>query len=146
MKKGYPYKSLIFILLNSTFLFAQFDDEMKTERPNKTNSATVMQPWGLQLEAGLRDSEKGGTDAAILIRAGISENFELRLGWFGARENPNISIGTKIELLDETSWLPQTGLIIDILHSRIGKFHPLRKEKTFASYLFSSYYNLPFDL
>jgi hypothetical protein len=107
--------------------------ELVTDRPDQTESAEVVPRGFFQLEAGwvhTVDDEDGVTDRSddignFLLRIGIFENVELRLGWngFTARDRRAVSVdesqsglrdadlGAKIKLAEERGARPQIALL-----------------------------------
>lgn len=108
--------------------------ELVTDRPDQTESAVVVPPGLVQLEAGallMRDDE-GGVDREVrevggsLLRIGLLERLELRVGWqghvdeeldFGSRASStdglgDAELGAKVELTRESGRRPQTALLL----------------------------------
>ncbi|MFL1896052.1 transporter [Aquimarina sp. 2-A2] len=109
-------------------------DNLVTDRPDQTESALTVPKNHLQIETGAAYEnngddnfrEKSFTYNTTLLRYGILDNMELRLGWdfteveteINQREIPNVlsgfsplSIGAKIEIADEDSWKPQMAVL-----------------------------------
>lgn len=138
MKKTF----LIFgCLLSSLTVFAQQDDgpgALVTDRPDATESPNTVGKGFLQFETGgfyTEDETDGLTAKAttfntMLIRFGIFDNFEFRLGWnftetqfeMNGIENPNLLsglepllVGAKIGITEEDGLIPKIGLVGSVL-------------------------------
>lgn len=102
--------------------------ELVTDRPDQTESAEVVPQGTLQLETGIDHAEEGGDPASesrafgsTLLRAGVAEGFELRLGWGGwAREEAggvevegaaDAEVGFKVALWEPRGRLPRAALL-----------------------------------
>ena len=133
MKKTF----LIFGLICSSLTFAQQDDgpgSLITDRPDATESPQTVGSGFLQFETGAfftRDEANGLTTEAttfntMLIRYGIFDNLELRVGWnftetqfeMNGVENPNVLsgldpllLGAKVAITEEDGLIPTIGLI-----------------------------------
>lgn len=124
---------------------APLTEPIVTDRPDFTESAVTV-PWGhAQLETGYTFSYDSGdgernmdhTYPESLLRVGLVEDVELRIGWIGwshssrmyrERDEENnrrlkitdyengatdMSLGFKFHFLDQKEWVPDLGLIID---------------------------------
>lgn len=108
--------------------------EMITDRPDQTESSSVIPRYFLQIETGFVaetdefDSQKRTSLAynTTLLRYGLLENFELRLGleYLGEEiENDHddskssidgispLHIGFKVKIADEKGWAPEIALL-----------------------------------
>ncbi len=105
-----------------------------TDRPDQTESASIVPAGFLQLEAGWTwDHELDGeapvrvhTVPALLARAGVSQRLEVRFGFSGFRsvstegQVPRTSglgdmeLGLKYRLLDGGSWIPEFAFITHV--------------------------------
>jgi hypothetical protein len=103
--------------------------ELVTDRPDQTESAAVVPPGTVQLETGVDHAEEGGgpdaeSDAlgSTLLRVGLVEGLELRLGWGGwARDREAAGgevegtadgeIGFKVALWEARGRRPQAALL-----------------------------------
>ncbi len=100
-----------------------------TDRPDQTESSTIVPPDRVQIEAGwtLARSDAGsdtGEAGSSLVRVGIDRRWELRLGWGGfvttdadtggpEDEGPaDTSIGAKLDIGGEHGARPETALIL----------------------------------
>ena len=128
---------------------APLTEPMVTDRPDFTESTDAV-PWGhIQLELGYtltvdkEDGNKTREHAApgMLLRVGLVEDIELRLGWDGysyeysretSRESTpgggtrtvttrdwaqgatDMSIGAKFKLVEQEDWIPHIGVITEI--------------------------------
>lgn len=111
--------------------------ELITDRPDQTESATVV-PYGtVQVETGWlwTEDEEGGLELSTeerlgtLVRLGVARRVELRLGWVGevdeelrlrGRPTGRVSgvgdaeLGAKIGLADERGARPQAALLVGV--------------------------------
>jgi len=117
---------------------AQIVEDIITDRPDQTESASTVPKNHVQFEIGgtfeedkANDLEKIKTISApsVLIRYGISKNIELRLGSEYSQEKlfsqglevskntgfAPIYLGTKIGLIKERKTIPQTAIIFGLL-------------------------------
>ena len=134
-------KKNIFIaisLLFSNFLIAQEKPGMVTDRPDQTESASVIPIRGFQLETGFSferyDSYTNKTSYnSTLLRYGLFERVELRMGleYLGVSQSLDggdseengfgpISIGTKLFLREEGDGLPQLALLATLSIPKTG--------------------------
>lgn len=110
--------------------------ELITDRPDRTESAAVVPPGLFQLEVGWevsRQVEEGGPEVrsrqvpASLLRIGLTERFELRLGWGGFIEEepqgasgPDLDgvgdgeLGAKLLIAPERGSRPATALLVGV--------------------------------
>lgn len=129
--------SLVCVLMCGFYCLGQQDDEpgaLITDRPDATEAANTVGTGFLQFETGAFYTEdedgdlttKSTTFNTMLIRYGIFDNFELRLGWnftetqfeVSGVENPDVLsgmdpllLGAKIGITEEKGWIPTIGLI-----------------------------------
>ena len=109
------------------------EPDLVTDRPDQTESAVVVPPGRVQLETGwtfLRDDESGvRTDteeaAGTLVRIGLAERVELRVGWAGyisqevdfagamtEADGPgDTALGVKVHLREEQGRAPELALL-----------------------------------
>lgn len=129
-------------MLLAAIAFAQ--DDIETDRPDQTETATTVAAGRVQIEAGFAyERDVVAMDAidtiertsmaipTVLVRVGISDGFELRLesgaehlrsehSFYRPLESSDgagvvsPSIGLKAELMDEDGAIPQTALIADV--------------------------------
>jgi len=103
--------------------------ELVTDRPDQTESAAVVPPGTVQLETGVDYAAEGGDPeidsealGSSLLRIGLAEGFELRLGWGGwAREREagggevegvaDAEVGFKVALWEPRGRRPQVALL-----------------------------------
>lgn len=128
---------LLILPLLTNYLHAQeysSQAELITDRPDATESPNVMSKGFLQIETGSfyeefkygNVKEKAFTYNTSLIRYGLLDNLELRLGWdfqeitneIDGAELPDIQsgftpllIGAKVGIAEENGILPQIGLL-----------------------------------
>ncbi|WP_091422162.1 transporter [Formosa sp. Hel1_31_208] len=130
-----------FFLFCSTALFAQNDNNQETpseplvtDRPDATESPTTIVPGFIQVETGgAYESFKDNiikfetyTYNTTLVRLGLLDNLELRLGWNFTEGRNSINsnlwsdvtsgfspllLGTKIAVTEEKGWRPQIGVL-----------------------------------
>lgn len=109
------------------------EEALITDRPDATESPYTVGTGNLQLETGALFTNNGDDDFRTestvfntgLLRYGLNETIELRLGWDYANErissNGNelsdvsgftpLLLGAKFELANENGWMPQIGLL-----------------------------------
>lgn len=129
-----------------------------TDRPDATESPYTVGKGNFQIETGAFRTtyDDNGTDVAetvfntALLRYGLGERFELRLGWdysqleetrnnqslFNATGLTPMLLGAKVELADEDGWIPQIGLLghLRLPFTAISEFQP---ENTGMEFFFS---------
>ena len=139
---------LSIIVLNAAAAFAQSTKpEIVTDRPDQTESPSLVPKGGLQVELGAAiENDKvenikvtNYTYTTALIKYGINENFELRLinEYLGSRTKLNesnvtltngispLALGVKIKIAEEKGFWPQTSFIGHInLKSGSSEFAP----------------------
>jgi hypothetical protein len=127
----------LFLLLGLAHAKAQEVEgqkEMVTDRPDATEAPSVVPQGYLQVETGAfyTSFEENNFKTEVwgynttLLRFGILERLELRLGWnfeetrfsFNGTEDPNVLsgfspllAGAKVAITQEDGWLPEIGLI-----------------------------------
>lgn len=132
---------------------------MVTDRPDATESPLTVPKGSLQVEAGgfytsfEENNFKTETYGynTTLLRYGIFNNFEFRLGWnfeetrfsFNGQEADDVFsgfspllAGIKVEIVDEESWVPQIGLL-GHLYFPFTAGSDYRPETTGADFRFS---------
>jgi len=123
---------------------APIDEPLVTDRPDFTESTVTVPSGRFQLEAGYTYTYDSGdgirsqdhTYPEVLLRIGLRDDVELRLGWTGwshveevFRERNDagrrvkvtdrddggndMNIGLKYHLIDQDGWVPDFGLIVD---------------------------------
>lgn len=108
--------------------------ELVTDRPDQTESAEIVPTGSVQIEVGATWTEDDEGPVEIetfavpqtLVRIGLAERFELRLGW-GGREDSELRLGStkldsdgaadgelgaKILLREERGGAPQTAILV----------------------------------
>jgi len=132
-------RSFVLILgcaLLSSSCFASDIPELVTDRPDQTESSSTVPPGYLQIEMGYEHSENEREDLETdvvpqaLLRVGLTENLEFRLGFDGyfwenavdltqgAEDNEgagDLGIGFKLKLRDEEGWLPETAFLTNVV-------------------------------
>ncbi len=110
------------------------EPEMVSDRPDQTESPVVLPPGYVQLELGalyVRDDENGARFESIeapgsLLRIGLDERIELRLGWAGyvfaesridglkadIEGVGDAELGAKIHLRNEAGGRPEIALLV----------------------------------
>ncbi|WP_456441109.1 transporter [Psychroserpens sp.] len=139
-KNTYPLYCLM-ILCCSGCLCAQNDDSIEiasqsliTDRPDATESPTTIAPGFIQIETGgfyesFEDNNiksESFTYNTTLVRLGLLDNLELRIGWDFVEGRTTINgnklddvtsgfnpllFGTKISISDEKGWMPEIGFL-----------------------------------
>lgn len=130
-------KYLLFGLfaLNTTFLSAQSEEPLSTDRPGEgTDAASVVGAGVFQVEAGLFREWERWEDytllqyPTVLLRYGILERAEIRVA-SGLFTNPattgtgwsSVDVATKVALVEEPrGWLPQTALLVGLTLPQTG--------------------------
>jgi len=130
-------KLLILGIFFSLSVFAQEQNDVPglvTDRPDQTESATIVPKGHFQIETGfvLQGDESGkikGQDLALfttLLRYGVNKNFELRVGSaflnstqeFDGTETSDVSglaplfFGVKFKMLDENGLVPKMAFLV----------------------------------
>lgn len=125
-----------FLVLTSASLYGQQGSNASpliTDRPDATEAPTVVPQGSLQVETGAFTTsfEDNGIAERVLgynttlLRYGILDNLELRVGWnyeeirteFNGREIAVVSgfspllFGAKVAIVEEKGWKPEIGLI-----------------------------------
>ena len=133
--------SLLFILLINGFAFSQEEDSVGsksepliTDRPDATESPSTVSPGFIQIETGgLYESYEDNniksesfTYNTTLVRLGLLDNLELRIGWDFVEGQTTINgnklddvssgfnpllFGAKIAIAEENGWKPQIGFL-----------------------------------
>jgi hypothetical protein len=105
--------------------------ELVTDRPDQTESAAVVAPGFVQLETGVDAAVEGGDPRAettafgsTLVRAGVVEGLELRLGWGGWERTEeggaadegaaDAELGLKVRLWEARGARPQAALLAGV--------------------------------
>ena len=115
-----------------------FDDALVTDRPDFTESSSVVPRCRLQIETGytyLHDESAGvSVDEHVLpemlLRYGLTDCLELRVVWVGFVSSTErdrltgltdqtdggtgLDIGIKRQFTDQDGWLPESGVIVGI--------------------------------
>jgi hypothetical protein len=117
-------------------IFAQSEPDLITDRPDKTESASTVPAGRLQIETGfehLKEKSDDNSDSnslqavGALLRYGIAEKFEIRLGGAFLSQNVVYSsgnseqngfadflIGAKYEIINGNSSVPDLGLMFHL--------------------------------
>lgn len=122
-------RCLFLLLLNAGItLDCKAQDAIDTDRPDKTESAVILNKKWFQVEHGFdmeRDNRASVFGSSTLVRYGLLKKLELRVEtdiiYFpstnispATTELQPVSIGTKISLWEEKKWIPKTSLLIHI--------------------------------
>ena len=127
------YIALGCLLLTANDSFGQ-TPELITDRPDQTESTAIVPPKYFQVESGYTLTQDEALDETAqthefpgtLIRAGIIDGIEGRLGWGGYTWEDNldtnvrvdggsdIDVGAKIHLLEEQGIVPQSALMLTV--------------------------------
>jgi hypothetical protein len=129
------------ILLNTGIPSVRAEEavEMVTDRPDQTESPSIVPPGHVQVETGglfvNEEFSERGIDfdietlslAATLVRIGISPTLEFRIGGEFTQETftynrfvrrnsglSGIATGAKIKLTEEKGWLPESAFIVEL--------------------------------
>jgi hypothetical protein len=132
MKHGFIASLVCFLWMTAT---AQERDKIETDRPNQTESPSIVPKGWLQVELGIQRELYAGsvplyTLPTVLLKYGVSKKFELRLiteyttsyhqhftDTFGLSP---IKVGFKYNLLTEKGFLPQTAVIVHSGFNRLA--------------------------
>ena len=113
--------TLAAILMFST-AFAEEPTELITDRPDQTESAETIFPGGVQTEFGIGDASGADSSFTGLIRIGLHEKIELRVGldeWFlsGPDDALDFSLGAKFSFVEEEGHRPAMSAIVAVNRS-----------------------------
>ena len=136
--------------------------ELITDRPDKTESSSVIQPGYIQIESGFTFSQDEDSSSSsetyslpeTLLRIGLVDNVEFRLGWSGyTKKNTSTNniettkegsddaeIGAKVYLWEEDGWIPETAFLTG-LSLPIGS-NELSSQRADPSFLMSMSHTL----
>lgn len=138
--------------------------QIVTDRPDATEASRVVPKGAFQIETGgfyqTFEDEGITTDSytfnTTLLRYGLLENFELRLGWDFVEERTKVEstgmemiasgmspllAGMKVQIADEDGWIPELALIGHVfLPFTAGS--DFRPETTGADFRFSGSYTI----
>ena len=135
---GIKRSILIFTFGGISSLMSQevdITDELITDRPDATESAYTVPKKTIQVETGAffesYEANRTKTETigynTTLVRYGVFDNFEFRLGWNieeirttvgGVKSDDVMSglspllAGLKVEIVKEKGWIPQTSLLV----------------------------------
>ncbi len=136
MKYLLPLLAAVLTVATPSPLVAQ--DAMVTDRPDFTESSSVVGKCRLQIEGGytyLHDESAGiALDEhglpELLLRYGLTDCLELRVGWIGyvfSKEQDRaggvtsevdggtgLDIGVKRQFNDQDGWMPESGVILGV--------------------------------
>ncbi len=157
---------VLFTFLNISFLVSTLAQESEkpaplvTDRPDQTESPTVVPKGTIQIETGAffeeneidnNITEKAMTFNTALLRYGVLDNLELRVGWdfteirteINGIEQSDIAsglkpllLGAKIAISKEKGWLPEIGFL-GHLYLPFTASSDFRPETTGADFRFS---------
>lgn len=129
---------LAVVVLLSEWLTAQNKADMVTDRPDQTESASVITHKGFQIESGFLferydSSTSNTTYNSTLVRYGLLENVELRLGvaYLGTNVSLDggsfdrsglapVTVGAKLFLREEGDGLPQLAFLTTLTIPNTG--------------------------
>ena len=122
-KQGLLFTFSSFLLLAASGLVQA--EPLVTDRPDATESSSVIAPQFAQFEVGLTtgddaDGESFTQSSGSLLRVGMVEDWELRLGWDGYQDGPegagagNGLLGFKYRIAPESRelFLPEMALLV----------------------------------
>ncbi len=175
-KVGFWIFFLIALLISSiSSLRAEEAVEMVTDRPDQTESPSIVSPGHVQLETGgifaNEEFSERGIDfdletlnlATTLVRIGINPSLEFRIGGeftqqtltfsrFVRRDSglSGVAVGAKIKLSKEKGWLPESAFVVE-LDLPVGheEFRPSEVQPTMrfaAAHTFSEAISLGYNL
>jgi hypothetical protein len=151
------------------------DQELITDRPDQTESPSIVPTGSVQLETGILfmqdEFSEAGTDfeietlhlASTLIRIGVTPVLEFRIGGGYTQEKiisqqmesrhsgmGGVSAGAKIKLTEEKGWLPESAFLVN-LDLPVGQEHfkPSEVQPTLlpaAAHTFSETLSLGYNL
>lgn len=157
---------LLLVLFWSGNLLAQTDDSsdstpepLVTDRPDVTESAVTIAPNFIQVETGSAyESFKNNnikfesyTYNTTLMRMGLLDNLELRVGWSFVESQTTINgnklndvssgfspllLGTKISVAEEKEWMPEIGVLAH-LYLPFTASKDYRPETTGVDFIFA---------
>lgn len=132
-----------------------------TDRPMQSDASTLVPPGYLQVEAGynyVEDDALGPTTEIhgfpnLIVRYGVLDRIELRLGWNGyqwIRTNPNPTVegagdgrvSVKGYLWEESGWIPETSLLVGTTLP-FGKKNGISSEQSDPFFRFLMTHSLP---
>jgi len=98
-------------------------EPLVTDRPDATESSSVVAPGFFQLEVGVtafEDAEgtSGVESLGTLLRVGVIQDLELRLGWGGYLDSDEVSgvndmaLGFKYYIAPELGWRPEMAVLV----------------------------------
>ncbi|NIL99909.1 MAG: hypothetical protein GTN89_02905 [Acidobacteria bacterium] len=92
------------------------EPELVTDRPDQTESTEIVPKGQVQTELGLGDADGAEATAAGLVRVGLAERVELRIGLdevflSGPEDAVDMSVGAKFRLLGEGDRRPAIAVI-----------------------------------
>lgn len=112
----------IYIMIQAILGAGLHAEPLVTDRPDATESSSVVGKGTIQLETGIsRAEDASGTEGTeignTLLRLGIFENWEARVGWEGYFDSRNLHgsgdmlLGTKVNLKEEEGWSPEAAIL-----------------------------------
>lgn len=101
--------------------------DLITDRPDQTESAVTVEPGRIQIETGVlfTHNKSGGATSEVtevlgtLLRIGLSDRLELRVGFDGLISVPgasglgDASLGAKVMVAEETANRPQVAVLVE---------------------------------
>ncbi len=120
--------SFLFLVRTSSSIpvFADTVPEMVTDRPDQTESTATVPKGMVQVDTGLVSTDTGVSTVleipGTLVRIGVHEKLELRVGTAGWIRDDDLDIGGfgdselgfKLRLCDEAGWMPDTAVLAGI--------------------------------
>lgn len=118
------------LLLSVKSMVADEKHKMQVDRPDRTDSPCSLTRGFFQLETGIEHHKSDGSSKFIfpntMLRIGCTKQIELRMATaFGVDREVNrknkiqdmhsFLLGTKIHLMHNKGWLPQTGVLLNFL-------------------------------
>lgn len=116
---------LTIVLALSTMFVRTDAQELVTDRPDQTESSSVVPAGRLQVESGLLHESAGTsgepveqtrTSFGTLLRLGLTERFELRFTAAHVRSSgfEDVAVGTKVAVTSEEGLIPETALLLHV--------------------------------
>lgn len=120
------YKISLLLMLFGTFAIAQESSPLQADRPDQTETPSIVPVGFFQFESGISSTILDGESAslslpALLIKYGLTERFEFRCEIENSRRKVKdiiqskgllpVNVGFKVALWEEKKWLPQTSFI-----------------------------------
>jgi len=166
------YIYLLFLLLNSSPLIAQYSETISSDRPGQSNSPNTAGKMVLQFQTGLQIDgssndrfKSNGFSWPLVIRFGIAEKVDLITGWGYASSKTEVSdldwerttsglniadIGLRFNIFEETAKAPAVGFEAyyktEWTSTDFSRDHPSARLNLMASKGFSDLFSITSNL